>query len=89
MDNLYGFYWSANHFRKLFLWFISILSLDLICVILNIINGPKGMRKLLFTANILEMRKKDDQRLKFIHSELVIALIALEFLFSWIARDYF
>ena len=41
-----------------------------------------------FDYVILEMRK-DDRILKFIHSELVITLIALEFLFSWIAGDYF
>jgi len=33
--------------------------------------------------------KDTSRKLKFIHSELVIALIALEFLSSWIARDYF
>jgi hypothetical protein len=35
------------------------------------------------------MVKDNPRKLKFVHSELVIALIALEFLFSWIARNYF
>src|SRR5687768_2676605 len=38
---------------------------------------------------ILETSKDNSRKLKFIHSELVIALIALEFLSSWVARDYF
>jgi hypothetical protein len=47
------------------------------------------MSTIIALLGVPEMREIIREKLKFVHSELVIALIAFEFLFSWIARNYF